>query len=649
MPLILLVGAGVDQAIAGRPGWVELLTKLAGPDLPAADTSALSQVATAWPMETAEALRLSLSPDGFASALEKALGECVERPSDLADALADLVKGGISMIVSLNYTEDLVAVLGQRCPGKTFRTINRSELGAWPLGLLTSPPRDEVHILKLHGTMPVSAAADASGIVLERSSYDSVMFSEAPYREVLERMFQDFVVLSVGVSWTDVPLRDAVAQAKQRMPVARRMHFMVRQHGPSDAHDWWEERALTSSYGLRPLYYREHDEVSALITSITRSADLTRTPRPEASLTELAAWLDTAGDFESQQQSAWFALHWEDLATRVESLRTMPVLAAEDWRDAVRIERHLRHFIWFWLDPRLRNARRKAIWEALADSWRKLTPADQDALWRTDRIVRAVEHDVDATESDRAIFDFALGAYEIYGADQTSDVALWAERLETLRAGHAASRAAQRVDLAQRVFVQRQKASQSLVARAQAARWESMEAKIALDLAQSVLMDMRRSHPADLRLRDLPNNARDRLWKLCDWVRELARVSGSNRREIGAIVLASFVAPTAQAESDLVAAYRQSTELHAGQVEPTAAWSIVIGLIAVFVDQAKDVPFDQLLEALMPWLRNKCGVIPMDERLAKVVKENYGPHWGSFHRKAADLAPYVAERLLART
>jgi SIR2-like domain len=508
---------------------------------------------------------------------------------------------------------------------------------------------DEVHVLKLHGSLPASVGAVASGIVLERSSYDSMLFAESSYRDVLERIFQDSVVLSVGVSWTDVPLRDAAAQAKRRMPVARRMHFTVRQHRPSDVHDWWEERALTSSYGLRPLYYRKHEEVPDLVGSIARSADA-RTPRPGASFSELAAWLDSAGDFESQQQSAWFADHWAAVAASIEALRTTPQLAANDWLDA-RIERHLRHFIWFWLDPRERAARRKSVWAALAEAWHLVPEADQ-GLWQADQIIKALEHDPGADETDRALFDFAVGAYEIYGAEiygpQPTAVAdAWARRLDSLQSSRAGTRAARRVDLARRVFVHRDSPSNVLIGDAQAARWESMEAKVALDLAQSALMVMRRAQPQDLRLRDLPNTSRDRLWRTCDWVRELARVSGSNRREIGAIVLASFVAPATQAESDLVAAYRLVRELHPGQAEPTAAWSIIIGLIAVFVDQAGELTFDQLVELLVPWLRNKCGVIPVNESLVQVVRNNYGPHWGQFHRKAADLAPHVAQALMA--
>src|SRR6266576_3673533 len=72
--LAVIVGAGVDQSLAGRPGWTDLLGRLgnglavAGP----CDES-LTKSACDWPMEAAEALRLTLGPECFGAVLREAL------------------------------------------------------------------------------------------------------------------------------------------------------------------------------------------------------------------------------------------------------------------------------------------------------------------------------------------------------------------------------------------------------------------------------------------------------------------------------------------------------------------------------------------------------------------------------------------------
>ena len=652
--LALLVGAGVDQALAGRPGWTDLLGRL-GDELLRHDQHAerLAEVAAEWPMEAAEALRLTLGPQDFITQLRTTLPPVPGAQlvaSSLAAPITALVQAGIGVIVSLNYTDDLAATLKLTLPpAKSVRVIERAELSAWPLGDLLNPPADQVHVLKLHGSVPSSGAVSAPSIVLDRSSYDAALSADTPYREILSRLFEDFTVLSVGVSWADVPLRDAAAQARRRLPVARPMHYAARQRSGSGARDWWEERALTASYGLRPLYYAGHHEVAEILTSIVGLADPVSRPAASASLEEIAGWLDRVGDFESQQQSAWFAEHWRTLSDLIKDACEPGTLTPGRWLAAARAERHLRHFIWFWLDPKERAAHRNGLWEKIARALDDLPPSETSALWQDEQIAAALEWDAQPSGDmrDRVLLEFALGAYEIYGRDVQSkrSAAPWIGKLDRVRqCARSSSIAAYRISLASQVWATT--ARSGLLEAARNACWESMEAKIALDIAQDKLLQTARSSAPTPR--DWPGALRDPLWRECDHVRELSRVTGCNRREAGAVVLASLLAPADHAESDLIAAYRRVRDLSGGKPEPTAAWSVVIGLIAVFVDQVQETPREALIDPLSEWLIDRCGEIPIDAALACVVEKNFARHWSGFHDQAGALAPLIATRLLQK-
>ncbi len=650
--LVLLVGAGVDQSIGNLPGWTELLRGL-GDGLTFGDRrlDELGDVAREWPVETAQALRLTLGPDDFMARLQRALQPAIPNPPNaapLAKAIVKLVTCGIRLIVSLNYSDELARILRAGLqPNTTVQVIDRQDLSAWPLGRLLEPPADSVHVLKLHGSLPPIQLAEETSMVLDRSSYDAALAANSPYQDILTRVFEDFTVLSVGVSWSDVPLRDAAARARQRLPVARTMHYATRPQHSIRERAWWEERALTSSYGLRPLYYDRHHEVPEILDSIVNIAKKESGPSPDAPLEDLAEWLDEVGDYESQQQSAWFAANWESAAKSIQQTCGLGTLTSQQWLAACRVERHLRHFIWFWLAPEKRAEFRKNIWQQVATAWERLPPTDSNSLWQEERIASAIDWDTAPTPDvrDRALLDFAMGTYEIYGPGLAGNevAARWATRLETIQRHSPRSVAARRIALAAQVWTTA-KASDSMVAAAQDACWEGLEAKIALDIGQTRLLAMA-AHSAYETPRDWPAGQRDSLWRQCDHVRELSRVAGCNRREAGAVVLASFLAPADQAESNLIAAHRRLRDLSGKSVEPTAQWSIITGLIAVFADQARKVTDDDLLQPLSDWIADKCGEINVDQQLADVVSRNFAKHWFRFHKRAGNLAPRLAQHL----
>ena len=201
--LALLVGAGVNQAIGNLPGWTDLLKGLGGAlTFDDSRPDELGCVAREWPMETAQALRVTLGPDDFTARLQSSLRPPtadLSGAAPLGAAIARLVASGIGLIVSLNYSDELARILRTGLQtSATVRVIDRYELSAWPLGRLLDPPSGSVHILKLHGSLPLIQYAEAAPVLLDRSSYDAALAANSPYQDLLTRIFEDFFSSLLG-------------------------------------------------------------------------------------------------------------------------------------------------------------------------------------------------------------------------------------------------------------------------------------------------------------------------------------------------------------------------------------------------------------------------------------------------------------------
>lgn len=658
--LVLLIGAGVDQSLNNRPGWTALLSNVAKAGDVHVDRSRLKSVSSQWPMESAEALRITLGPVGYIDGIRKAIpaipGEAAAATA-LAQAITRLVAGGVGLIISLNYTDDLIDVLRTNLPSDFgVRVIERTELSAWPLGQLFQPPQKQVNVLRLHGAIPFDGVV-GEPVVLSRSTYDAALSSDSPYRAILSRLFEDHVVLSIGVSWNDVALRDAAATARRKLPIARPMHYAtLPQTGTT--RDWWEQRALTASYGVRPLYYTQHTEVSQILDSIADLAVGCRTPTADSSLEEIASWLENVGDYESRQQSSWFAQttdgtpNWQATVSSIRRACHGRTMDPEQWLACARIESHLRHFLWFWLPISERSETRRSLWTDIARHWSSFAPSTRNELWNSDQLQAALSwRSQSIAPTSRALLQFAIGAHEVMSRAPFGPVVEdWRNRLADLGRTGGSSITAKRARLARQVWAP--PASPKLLAQVQRAYWEGIEAKVALDLVEIRIKEETAARSTDDQgrsptMRDWPDSLRAELFGQCDHVRELARVVGSTRREVGAIVLASFFIPADQAEGYLIAAYRRMTEMSAGRPEPTATWAVIIGLIAAYSDQAPGVDDERLVPVLCEWLQDKCGRIPLDEPIAQAVEQVYAVFWRKFHRRAAGLAIGVARSLLA--
>jgi SIR2-like domain len=687
--VVLLVGAGADQALGRRPSWDDLLRQvLLDAPLPLSQQPShqifpdqlLSRAGT-WPEEAAEALKVTLGSAGFTSGLTSALSRTAGNEGStgvttFADALVALVRSGIRCVVSLNYTDDVPRTLRENLSDDTHvRVINRSELAAWPLEALLTPPPGSVHVLKIHGSLPGLSSRRTTGIVLDRSSYTAMASEGSFYRSVLERMFGEHIVVTLGVSWRDAPLREAAARSRLRRPITFHPHYMVRQQQADRGSEWWEERLLAAAFGLRSLGYARHEEVPKLLRQVARHAGGAPIYRGELgpaalptpmkdSMAQIAKWLDGVGDYESTLQSQWFAKWAEKVLARFDQELAAPDLSGGDeWLVYARIERHLRHFLWFRLSADRRRAARTKAWGLVARAWQTLPQAER-TRWRDAAAMDDVLDGAAATVEDglgyRAVLDFAIGAWEANEGREDELVADWVNWLRYVRRSMNGRILAHRISLAELTWgLGRPASHEANAARlgqqlelARVGRWESMEAKVQLDVVQGIARELAEkgsqgAPPLDVTPRKWQATDRQRVREHASHAVELARVSGATRREIGAIVIGALVTPPAEAEADLIGAYRRVQAVGVDALEASATWSVVTGLVAVYLDQGgPDAPGPK--SDLIHWITNKCPELRVTREDHQAVVDNFAPHWSTFHPRAAELSTVIAEALASQ-
>lgn len=667
-PVALVIGAGVDSSLRGRPLWAELIYDLArkcGIDENWAD--ALKSTAKRWPVEAAEALRCTAGSAQFSEQVREFVkSDARMSGTTMGTALVRLVEADIKVIINFNYTQDLIDVIDNPLiyQQKSIRIIDRSYLASWNQYQLLFPPPNTVHIIYIHGFVDPHGT-DEPNIVLDHKSYDEVSLGTSHYRRLLSRLFHDFTVITVGTSWSDVSLRNAAAEVHFEYPIASRTHFALLSHG-DPIEDLWQERGLISSYSVRSLYYsvhesNNHDEAGNLLIEVTKPLDLGKISAipTKHDLINIAERLDSWGDYEAGAQSAWMVENWRVIKGALED-DWKDNLNHELWLSLAKIERHLRHYLWFYLPHGERAKTRKAIWENIASLWLSLPKADQDSIWDYDKLTtgKSVPNANERLEYEiRGLFEFALGVYEVQYEDEagqllTQAAQSWRAKLESLRSNAPDTYCGQRIAVAQRVWLQSvyesDEALQEVRNSASRCAWESIEAKVALDQLQKQFKELVEKHKMEYKneaIKMIPrawsDEARRKIVLLSDDARAIARSAGCFRREVGAVVLESFVVPLQSAERNLIAIFKRFTENGGREKELLTIWYIYIGLLAVFCEKRGGKSFTG--EEGLRWLTQLCGPpnkLRRDEFNA--ITLNSIPHWGAYHSKAAELALDIA-------
>jgi hypothetical protein len=641
----LMVGSGVDSGLRGRPIWSELIDQLARRGgIHPSGAGALARVASKWPVEAAEALRGAIGSRKYNEAIKAFVAHRAAEHPPLANALRTLVRRGVRVIVSFNYTSDLVDALHAR-KGIRVRVIQREDLSAWNPQQLLSPPENHVHLIALHGYVDHHSNQDPN-FLLGRRSYDDAVLHTPYYNELLKRLFQDFTVLTLGLSWSDVPLRNAAAQLLLEFPIAAKVHAAVLSHG-SYPEDVWQERGFVNSYSVRPLFYdapgNQHHQAASVLCTVARDV----TPAPslgsrasDAELNALADMLEQWGDYESGPQCDWMAEHWASLANAVLE-RQLKEIDSATWLALAHIERHLRHFVWFYLPQASRVEFRRRLWEQVALLRAHIPGAPPlNSVGFLTSLATEVTTD---GNSSRGYFEFAIGAFEVQyegAAGAPSRVMRgWQKALRYFARVHPTSILAERVAIARQLWRVGKKPGirqlKRLRQQAVACEWEGIEAKIALDVAQQTFAEAKALQPDECP-RKWREKERSAVLTAAEDARIAARTAGCLRREVGSVVVGSFVAPIASAESTLLAIYQRFNTGNR-RVELSMLWWIYTGLLAVFADTREERRATRN-EALR-WLTRRCGQLqPTKGHMLRAVAENSIPHWKFFHAKAGELA-----------
>lgn len=403
------LGAGVDRLLWGDTkapddardpaNWVRMLRELhlrARSHTSAAEPE-LDELISRWPTEIAFLARAHLGDSKFLGCINESImqGEIFRFNFDgtLSAALcAALVR--TNLIVTTNYSTHIYDAIrryldftfSDNGPRPRLVALNREDLKGFlfpePVVPTMEPSESwdnrTIYLIHIHGR-----CSPGSFPILDAWGYNIAQEDDPEYRGFLNDLFTHRHVVTVGVSWTDVPLRTSAAYVRRSRPYLQRAHLDLRytesqselkaSHNPRSSIRGWVN-AMRSVYGVDVVHSTPEDQKEIL--------HLLNAPSPwpdRHSLTEVADFLDYAGDYESTLQTDWLAslgnqVQEQTLSRQVEqgvSLVFEEVKAAIDrravaWEVLARIERHLRHHVWMYtFDTSLRAERRRSLWEAL--------------------------------------------------------------------------------------------------------------------------------------------------------------------------------------------------------------------------------------------------------------------------------------------
>jgi hypothetical protein len=657
-PVALVVGAGLDMSLRRRPNWPGLIYKLASESgIEEQRGIALRNLAFSWPVESAEALRNLIGSVPFWNAVRTFVAsDAPIEKSTISEGVNNLIDAGMRLIISLNYTPDLlIAIARANSMNKKVRIIDRSNLPSWNYQPLFYPPGDAIHVIYIHGKVDEKGTGEPTA-VLDRKGYDSATLSSTHYSDLWRRLFQDFSVITLGLSWTDVPIRNAAAEVQFNNPISARQHYAI---FPQEEllQDMWKERGMINSYSVRPLFYtvKDHDysQAGLILTEIAKEIrpESFIDPIPPTQLVKMAEQLDQLGDFESGVQSDWMSSKWVQARNAIANFSEKD-LTPQTWLALAKIERHLRHFLWFYLSPEERGKVRKELWLKVSELWLHLPRADKEMLWNFDRINKysiSLQHGVDyISPNDRGLLEFGLGAFEVSFARSDNElpesVTVWRNQFLSLEV-NPDSLWGKRTTIAKTLWSSTSKTKSDLEELRKIAglsRWEGIEAKIVLDIFQSEFSRSAEEFPRFPR--EWGDSTKRNLLPLYNDAYAVSRTAGCLRREVGAVVQGSFVIPLQEAERNLIAIHERFLENSGRQQELSMVWWIYLGLLAVFCEQRQ--PRYEAAEA-QEWLCQRCGQIRLpSENVLKAIKRNSIPHWRNNHKTAAELTESLLRNLM---
>lgn len=403
--VVLFLGAGVDQALNDKAmGWDSLVADLSRgfvmhstehkrpPMAKLWTPKEWTSLARQWPTETASLMRWVLGDRQFIEDLAERLDGRPKR-TDFSEILCQLAMG-VGLVVTTNYTpvakRAIEEFLSRNGDPRRLRVFDRESLPS--LDVIGTVDRGrECIIVHLHGRFTPSSVP-----ILDAWGYNILSNDDPAYSQFLHTLFASLNVITIGVSWADVPLRNAAALVRRTRPFVYRHHLALMFHSTQSkaasygrragALSLWS-RAIRATLGVEMVHVDADAQQATLKSLVQATSKSTAKGSPalrrEVNFAKVADFLDECGDYESREQSQWLMKYGRAqgysgpndaraIETALDHL-TREILSRLDaprgqrhWQIFTRIERHLRHHLWLYASaPKKARDQRLALWEGL--------------------------------------------------------------------------------------------------------------------------------------------------------------------------------------------------------------------------------------------------------------------------------------------
>ncbi len=429
--------------------------------------STYDELAKWWPTEMAFYPKIRLGENSFHKKIRKILVKKINpiiTETSYTWKLVSLLSSS-NMIVTTNYTpyieQALNIYLNKERPGYQLIVLNREDL---PSFLFPQPEIDPklIYFIYLHGRVTTLTKP-----ILDSWGYNVIQNDDIHYQSFLNDLFSKRSVLTLGVSWTDIPIRNATAFVKRTKPYLGQHHLALMHHDGGDnkinflnhsagPYRYWSV-AMRGCYGVDVVPF-VNEAKEDLLDRILLLHKLSKPDKlNEKKLTEIAEFLDSQGDYESPLHHKWLkhsGTPKDDLKKIADKTISHVKSNPDFWPTAAKLEKHLRHHLYLYRQDDIEI--RPQLWKAVSDA--------------------SIKNPKLANDDPRLWFDLFIGKFEL---NQPLNPKIEKEWMVRISADRVLS---DRIEFAQKVWLERP--NKNLIPRLMDIGWESIAAKVALDCAK---------------------------------------------------------------------------------------------------------------------------------------------------------------------
>jgi hypothetical protein len=594
-----LIGAGFDIAVApGSSGLIKLVTSLLKwKGIP-------PEWAQKWPAELAMMARYQCkSNDDFKHELEVLLTKkdsWGQSRIELCDEFESLFSK-TNLIVTLNYSEVVDEAIRKSAErtNRIVEILDREDLPSFnvPNSLVPNKGDNRIFLIHLHGR-----CSKMSEPILDAWGYNIVNNSDPFYEAFLEQLFTERDVISFGVSWEDVPLRNAAALVRRTKGYVGRTHlafrFIPESKNPPEHKDTlftkiWAN-SMRAAYGLVPIETNETTQI-LLLKELSQPDKRPKLKVSSYEIKEIAAYLDSCGDYESPQQSEWLQ------RVGIEALSEKGITESEPNAIQYALSQVSRLILnMLKNDPKYFWVYHFYLYD-LKEQGRELYFNIADAALRLD------PSDI-ALADERLCLDFLIGAIE-YGDP------VKAENLSGVYPRLAAN-FQKRFSLAEQVWINVETNRNELAEKLLDLGWESIAGKVMLDDIKRLVDEANEDDSPD-KIVEIQNTL--------ERSEAVSRMAGATRRRIKADVLSAMWDPRPREGRHRILGALKRSELE-GKLEPGLFSALFAGLVICHARSLKKELEDPRIAQILLDAAKESGF----------VTENTGSQRSKLSRKQAE-------------